>query len=378
MSDSFPNPLRHLHEQAEAEFQEYGPIDIVSTFGEPQAEYAAVHKACAMMDLPQRGFLELTGRDRASFLNALVTNQTFNKETKTGLAAGEGVYAFLLNNKGRIIVDLNILELGERMLLEMDARLVEQTRATLDRYLFAEQVKMANVSPALHEIALHGPGAEAVLRDAAGGTFAAPGPQRSVQATLFGRDVIVWRDDQTGHPGYMLICKADDAAVVWQNLQAHFGTSDQLGKRRLRALGWAAYNACRIEGGRPLFGIDFDDTVLPAETGLLDRAVSFTKGCYVGQEIVARMHGRGVLARKLVGIRMENDALPIAGAKCYDEAGNEVGGITSSTLSPVLSNTAVALGYLKKPFFAEGTVITIPAEGAMRKGTVVPLPFLGR
>jgi len=104
---SFPNPLRDLHDAAGAEFQSYDRTDIVSTFGEPQAEYAAVRKGCALVDEPQRGVLELTGKDRHEFLNNLLTNQTWDKERKTGLAPGTGVYAFFLNLKGRIVADLN-------------------------------------------------------------------------------------------------------------------------------------------------------------------------------------------------------------------------------------------------------------------------------
>src|SRR5205809_4664395 len=121
MSTTLPNPLHDAHEHAGAEFQAYGEVQIVATFGQPQAEYSAIHKACGMMDLPQRGIIELTGKDRLTFLNNLLTNQTFDKQTKTPLPAGKGVYAFLLNAKsGRIIVDVNALELGERTLMEMD------------------------------------------------------------------------------------------------------------------------------------------------------------------------------------------------------------------------------------------------------------------
>src|SRR4051794_32291693 len=151
MADAFLNPLLGLHQQAEAEFQPYGPIEIVSTFGEPQAEYAAIRKACGMMDLPQRGLIEVTGKDRLTFLNNLLSNQTFDKQTKTALAAGTGVYAFLLNAKsGRIILDVNVLELGERTLLELDARLMSQALETLERYRFAEQVKFASRIEDLH------------------------------------------------------------------------------------------------------------------------------------------------------------------------------------------------------------------------------------
>src|SRR5690242_15958355 len=110
MSEAFPNPLRTLHEQAGAEFQPYASLNIVSTFGEPQAEYSAIHKACGLIDLPQCGVLELTGKDRLPFLNNLLTNQTWDKQTKSGLAAGQGVYAYYLNAKGRIVTDMNVLE----------------------------------------------------------------------------------------------------------------------------------------------------------------------------------------------------------------------------------------------------------------------------
>src|SRR5947207_4385141 len=165
MAEVAINPLHELHQQAEAEFQPYVDVQIVTTFGEPQAEYAAVHKACGMIDLPQRGILELTGKDRLPFLNNLLSNQTWDKATKTGLSAGQGVYAFLLNAKsGRIITDVNVLELGDRTLLEIDARLTDTIRQTLERYLFAEQVKVASRLNDLHEIALHGPGALDILR----------------------------------------------------------------------------------------------------------------------------------------------------------------------------------------------------------------------
>src|SRR5438105_13499004 len=105
------NPLLELHHQSEVEFQPYGEsLEIVSTFGQPQAEYAAIHKACGMMDLPQRAIIELTGKDRLTFLNNLLTNQTFDKQTKTPMPPGQGIYAFLLNAKtGRIMVDVNVL-----------------------------------------------------------------------------------------------------------------------------------------------------------------------------------------------------------------------------------------------------------------------------
>jgi folate-binding protein YgfZ len=354
------NPLQAIHEKVGAEFQAYGQTPIVLTFGEPQAEYAAIRKGAAIVDRPWRGILELTGKDRHVFLNNLLTNQIWDKEKKAGLAAGQMVYAFFLNTKGRIVSDMNVIELGERTLLEMEEEKVEPVRTAFEKYLFAEQVKMKSLVGEMHEFFVTGPRAEEAIAKV---------------------DAMVFRDDICGVPGFGLIVPVAEAEGIWnhftQGAQREF--DDDMRFRGLaRPCGWAAFNTTRIEAGRGLFGIDFDDSVLPAETGQFERAVSITKGCYLGQEIVARMHARGQVARKLVGIGMENDALPLAGTKIYDEQQNEIGGVTSSTISPVLSNAAIALGYVKKPFFATGTKLHIPAEGAVRDAQVVDLPFIGQ
>lgn len=380
------NTLHALHETTNAEFQAYGDMPIVSTFGQPQAEYAAVRKAAGIMDRAHRGVLELTGKDRLAFLNNLLTNQTFDKQAKAGLAAHTGVYAFFLNNKGRIVADMNVLELGDRTLLEMDARMVEPVRQALDKYLFSEQVKMAGRVGEVHELFVVGPKALEVLNESMEPAMPALTPLGSAGGRILGHEVTVFRDDVCGVPGYGVICSKEAVAEIWRHFtEARSGGTDSTGageagptvfSGRARPIGWAVFNTTRIEAGRPLFGVDFDESVLPAETGQLGRAVSFTKGCYLGQEIVARMHARGQLARQLVGLKMASDALPMAGNKIYDEKQNEIGGVTSSTVSPVLSNAAICLGYVKKAFVAPGSMVRIPAEGAMQAATVVEMPFV--
>jgi folate-binding protein YgfZ len=367
-----PNPLHDLHQQAQAEFQSYAELPIVSTFGEPQAEYAAIHKGAALIDQPFRGFMVLTGKDRHSFLNNLITNQVWDKEKKAGITAGQGVYAFFLNTKGRVIVDMNVLELGDRLLLEMDARHIESTRIAFEKFRFAEKVTLENAIGKRHELAIHGPSAAQVL-----GLTEPLLPMQSRAVCLFDIETIVWRDDPTGQAGYQIIVDIANAIPLWKKLLESFGQATGIGKCPLRPVGWAAFNAARIEAGRPFFGIDFDDSVLPAETGQLSRAVSFTKGCYLGQEVVARMHARNVVARQIIGIRMNDDSLPIAGSHIFapDGSQNQIGGITSSTVSPILSNASICLGIVKKAYMAPGSIVEIPAEGAMRKGTVVALPF---
>jgi folate-binding protein YgfZ len=373
-----PNPLYAYHQQAQAEFQPYGALEIVSTFGEPQAEYAAIRKSCGLIDQPQRAMVELSGPDRLTFLNNLLTNQTYDKQTKSPLPAGSAAYAFLLDAKtGRIQLDVHVLELGERTLLELDRRLVDGLLPTLERYLFAEKVKIIDRRDDLHQLALHGPGAQAVLDELLDLRIEPLQENACAAARLLGHDAVAWRDDVCAVPGLHLILPSDAAAKVWMHLVTRFGSSDDPGSRRLRTVGWAALNATRVEAGRALFGIDFDDQTLPAETGaLLNKAVSFTKGCYPGQEVVARMHARGQVARQIVGVRMSGDALPLAGTQVFDPEDHVIGVVTSSTISPVLSNAAICLATVKRPHFAEGATLRIPAEGAVHDGVVVNTPFV--
>jgi folate-binding protein YgfZ len=363
MSIVVSNLLNQSHETAGAEFQSYAGIEIVSTFGEPQIEYAALHKGCGKMDLAHRGILRATGEDRLDFLNRFLTNELINKETKTPIKSGQGVYAYLLNNKGRVIADMNVLERGDHTLIETDARNVPNIQTVLQKYIFSERIQFA-VDDQTHEIALHGPTSLQVLKKVLPDFSELP-ILGSTQVRLGSHDVTIWRDDPCGVPSYFLLTPSSATAEIWNSII-------QIG----RPIGWAAFNSVRIEAGRPLFGIDFDDTVLPAETGDLNRAVSFTKGCYLGQEIVARMHARGQAARQIVGIRMAESFLPMAGVPIFDDQKNQIGLITSSTLSPILSNASIALGMVKKPFAAPGAVLHIPAEGSVRIGNVVELPFV--
>ena len=394
---TYPNPLLPLHRQQEAETQPFDAVEIVATFGQPQAEYAAIRKGAGLMDQPHRGVLEVTGTDRHAFLGNLLTNQVWWKDEKRPLPAGEGRYAFFLNLKGRIAADLNVLEVGDRRtLLETDVRLVAMLRSVLDRYLFAEDVKLTDRVGALHPLALHGPAALDVLNDALDAPIPPLDAMGCALAKFTGGEVVVWRDDPCAVPGYHLLAAPAVAENLWTTITTRHGTGE-LGKRSVRPVGWAAFNACRIEGGRPIFGIDFEYAapslpgrkkesdapdqptprgVLPAETGQFDRAVCVTKGCYLGQEVVARMHARKQVVRRLVGVKMSGPDLPFAGSPVFDGDRNEVGLVTSSTVSPVLSGAAVCLAFVKKPFFEVGRELLLPAEGEVGPGKVVELPFL--
>lgn len=400
MPDPFPNPLAELHQAIEdAEFADFGGIPLVTMFDDVRAEYSAIHKACGLLDQSWRGVLEVTGKDRHEFLGNLITNKTWDKLTKTGMAPGSGAQAFLLNLKGRVVADLILIERGEKLLIDMDRRLVSTIRATLDRYLFSEKVQMADRSRTHTRLGLHGPGAAGVIYDASGVDLTTMPEFGSNAVTLFGVQVEVWREDQTVSPGLQLLVSNEDAARVWKGLVDAFADEGrESNKRRLRKIGWSAFNTTRIEAGKPMLGIDYEPAppsvpgkkpnpeeaedpatrgILPAETGLFDRAVDVNKGCYLGQEIVARMFSRKVVARRIVSFKMNVDALPLAGAPVVDEKDNQVGIVTSSTISPVRSGANIGLALVKKPFFEPGSTLRILAEGSIQTAQVVELSKVG-
>ena len=383
------NPLHHRHEQLEAGFIPYGVdkpertcVQIVDTFGQYEAEYAAIRKSVGLIDLPHRGLVRVTGRDRTDFLHRLLTNDT------KGLAAGQGCRGFLLGKKGRIEADVTVLHSEEQTLLELDATDAASVVEGLDKYVFSEDVALVAIDNAYVHLALHGPGTVTILCDATGNPIDTLKALNHQRVTIAGSKCAIFRFDDTGSPGLHLLVPVDDAVAVYDHLL------NLLQNNGGWAIGWSAYNTARIEAGTPIYHIDFGPDSLPHETGLLDQTVSFTKGCYVGQEIVARMNNLGHPKRVLTGLRFEDDHLPIAGTEVFKSQKKEiatptddsehrttdsdtvVGAITSSCISPMLGNTAIALAVLRWDTRKHGTKVFVPAEGRVVPATVCALPFL--
>jgi len=350
------SPIQEFDQQAQAEMQDYFGAEIVSTYGRLPLEYAAAFRSAAVMDRRFRAVIEVGGEDRLGFLNSLLTAELVKRDGSPTLLSGQWRFAFLLDRKGRLVAEMNVLETRERCLLDLDARLAEVVIKELERYHFRERVTI-RVAAVLWQMAVYGPAAAKALAEA-GVTEA--GALRSGQCAM-AAGVVVWRDDLGDSPGYGLLVDVTEGKKMWEKLIS--------GPTKAMPIGWAAYNAVRIEAGRVLFGIDYDNTFLPAETGQLERGVSFTKGCYPGQEIVARMQARDQRARQVVRLRMGQE-LPLAGAKVMDEIGNEVGVVTSSTICPRLSGRVLAMACVKKGANEVGTRLKVPAEGAMREAVV--------
>ena len=371
------NPLFALHEQANAGYLPYGPeIQIIESFGEPEAEYAAIRKAAAITDSPHRSVVELTGKDRLTFLQNLLTNDT------KSLTAGRGCYAYLLNLKGRIVLDINVLHQEDSTLLEVDARLADGLCRTLDSYLFSDQVQIRNGADAFGRVTIIGPDASNILDTLAGKKITADlsEPLQSCHTEILAHACTVFRNDQCGEPQFELIVQRNALPALWTGLlDAANGepadTDFKPGMVKLRPVGWSAFNIARIESGTPLLGIDLTDQNLPMETAhWYTRAVHISKGCYLGQEVVARMHAHKAVARMLVGLKNPGDVPPVAGEPLRDGE-TIVGAVTSSCMSPMLGNQAIAMAYVKKLYAEPGRVLTVYTPHGEVRTTVSRLPF---
>lgn len=391
-----PSPLQTRLEALGGCPRRYGPpdagIDLFDSFADPALEYAALRRAAVLLDRPERSVLEVTGTDRLDFLNRMLTQEL------KGIGAFQTRRSFWLNRKGRIDADLVVLELGDRTVLELDAHAAARTLQGLGAYLVAEDAAIRDITPRQHRLSLHGPAAAAFLADAIDpGTTPLPHDPRAIppglatRLTIAGRPVTAWRADDTGELGLEVLLAAGDAEPVFGRfagvgLAAGPPAPEPEAFRtapRVRLAGWEAYNVARIEAGTPLYYIDFSPDSLPAETGVLLDRVSFTKGCYLGQEVVARMHARGHSKRTLVAFRAAppaadappDRALPESGDQVFADAalsGDPIGVVTSSTISPMLGAAVIGFAAVRSPAPPPGSDFWIEHLGRPVEARVQP------
>jgi tRNA-modifying protein YgfZ len=366
------SPLQPEHESRDATFLPWGlaeaPALVVESFGEVEIEYAALRKGCALFDVPNRGAVRVTGKGRVEFLNRMLTQEL------KGLKPLQSKRGFWLNRKGRIDADLRLVELPDEMWLDLDVLCAGACVKSLSSFVFSEEVEFADASESSHRLALHGPTAAALLSRVGtlidGPPISDLHPGQACRSAIAGRNVLIERQDSLGEPGFeLLVPAASEARDAYRALiDAGAGTDDAPNREfRLKPAGWHAYNVARIEAGWPLFNLDFGPESLPAETGVLNDRVSFTKGCYLGQEVVARMHALGHPKQVLVGLRLSGaghdgpEWQPAAGAPVLTEGAEAkaVGAISSSTRSPMLGDAAVAFASVKWGSHTPGTRLTV-------------------
>ncbi|MCE2874964.1 MAG: hypothetical protein LW625_04900 [Planctomycetaceae bacterium] len=353
----------------------YGPdaadacVEMAADLGSPAAEYAAIRRGVGVMDGVHRGTLRVRGADRVAFLQRMVTQDL------KGLEVGGVRESFWLNRKGRVQADLLLADFGDAMLLDVDRFAAASSASELQAFVFSEDVQVEDATAAFARMSLHG-AAALVLLGAIDATAAALSSDlRCVALQVAGHPVHAARRDQAGVPGVELFMPTEVVARVFDALLAAGSALEA----PVRPIGWHAFNVARVEGGTPLFLVDFGREALPHETGLLSRRVSFKKGCYLGQEVVARMESLGKPKQRLVALRMESDRLPVSGATVHLEAaeGEAVGTITSSAPAPMLGSACVAFAMLKYAQGEPGTRVRVAAEGDWTTAVVQPtLRFL--
>ncbi|NLX20995.1 MAG: aminomethyl transferase family protein [Phycisphaerae bacterium] len=329
-------------------------ITLAADYGDPAGEYAAALSGAGLYAAQERGLIEVTGPDRAGWLSNLVTNAVQHLE------AGQGTYTFAVNVQGRILFDANVLALPDAIWLDVDRRLVDKAIGHLERHLIMERVTLRESSDAFTRVALLGPRVFDIA-EALGATHArAMAALGATVVPLRGQHrLLVRHDELAGVPGLELYVEPEAAVACWRRL---LDIGAPVG---LRPVGRTAVQSLRIEAGIPVCGEDLDDTVLPAETGQIKRAVSYSKGCYLGQEVVERMRSHGnVAARRLVGLRFASDpgGLPRNTPLFCD--GKECGRLTSRCYSFGLAKY-IGLGFVRSAQAAPGTIVTVGTQEAV-------------
>lgn len=324
--------------------------------------YTSAREHAAFLRRGGRGRIVVSGRDRASFLQGLLTNDV------VALGAGQGCYTAYLTPQGRMITELWAYELGDVMLLSLPAAATETVLAKLDAVIFTEDVQLGDVSESFAGVVVVGPSAAASAADLLGiasSVLSSLPEHGNRRLTLNGDAAIVLQVTDIGEPGYELLVAREHVSALEAALR----------DRGVAPLDPDTAEALRIESGVPLFGRDMDEDTIPLEAGIEARAISFSKGCYVGQEVIIRVlhRGHGRVARRLVGLSFPDTRIDPPGTPLRGESG-DIGSITSSVVSPALGR-GIALGYVKRDHAVPGTRVAT-ASGLV--GEVVPLPFVSR
>lgn len=344
------------------------PTGRILRFGSVEDEYAILRDGAALVDRDYASVLEVTGADRAPWLHNLTTNQVKN------LGLNEGVYAFATNVQGRIVFDLQVLNRDKRFWCIVNQSFAERALKHLERYIIMEDVAVTQRADDYIRLGLCGAHFADVLKPFGAGHAGTMASLSVFPCAIAGAEVLVVRHDFCGAPGADLFVPADQAVPVWQALSSTDGGG------AATPIGDAVVEIARIEAGLPCPLHEITEEVLPAETGQFDRAVSFNKGCYLGQEVVERMRSRGVVARKLSGIRLDGDNVPPPGANVQDSNGAAIGVITSACRSLALG-VPVGLAYLKTGYRDSGSEVRVSWIEAgteqESRGVVAGLPLAG-
>jgi folate-binding protein YgfZ len=365
--------LHEFHRSLNACFGELTGAEIVSHYGDALAEHTALRETAAVLDLSFRSRICLTGADRARFLHGQATNDIQRLRTS------DGCYAAVTSAKGKMESDLNIYALQDELLLDFEPGLTAKISQRLEKYIVADDVQVVDVAPHYGLLSVQGPKSAAVVEALQIFTELPAKPFQSVKISDVTLGEIYLMNQPRLHPdgahrmtrpttGFDLFVPTNSLGAVADKLIA---AAQSVGGR---ACGWDAFEMARIEAGIPRFGADMDESNIPLECGIEARAVSYNKGCYIGQEVINRIHSIGHVNKELRSLRLADSLkqLPMKGDKLFHE-NKEVGYVTSAVKSAALKAN-LALGYVRREANAPGTELVLRGVDET-KALIIELPF---
>ena len=336
-----PLALHDFHQRRQAIFSPQNGFEAVGSYGNTEAEYLALSRDAALIDLSFRSRVCLLGSDREKFLHGQVTNEIMR------LPVGQGTYAALVTAKGKLETDLFAYKLQEELLLDFEPGLTQKVTDRLSKYIIAEDVQIVDVAPHYALLSIQGPRSAELLANLSIVQSLPTKPFQWTKTESPSGDLYLICNSRYGPPGFDLFVPIAEAPQIAEKLSSS-----------IKLVGIDACEVSRIENAIPRFGIDMDETNLAPEA-LRENAISYAKGCYIGQEVIARIRTYGQVAKALRLLRLPDDLehLPARGEKLFKEQ-REVGFITSAAISP-LHGGQVALAYVRREANAPGESLTL-------------------
>ncbi len=353
-------PLYNVYQTQAGAFTDYQNWELPERFSTSEEEYSAVRNATGVVDVSYRAMIRLHGPDRVDFLHQILSNDIKR------LSPGAGCYAALLSVQGKVMGVMKALATEDAIWLETEPVTRAAVLDGLEKYKLTQQVHIEDVSAAFIKVLLQGPNATGLLQTLVHQELSLDEDLQHRECQLESRTIRVIWTSETGEGGYELIAPIALASRLWTRLME---TGVPFG---LLPIGFRAFNILRVEAGIPWYGVDVDDTNFPQEARM-DDILDWTKGCYVGQEPVARIKFRGHVNRQLTGLKFAQGAEPESGNKIVQQ-GREIGHITTAVDSFYL-NCPIALGYIRREYLEPGTEITVKTRQGLAAAEVAALPF---
>ncbi|HZI19983.1 MAG TPA: glycine cleavage T C-terminal barrel domain-containing protein [Pyrinomonadaceae bacterium] len=336
---------------------------VPADYGDARAEYEAVRggAGCGLLDLSSRGRVEVSGTEAVQFLNGMVTNDV------AALGEGEWFEAAFPNPQGRLLAHARVFRRGDSFLFDTEGQTYPVVLRHLERFTLAGDFRVRDLTGETAHLSVQGAAAAEAVRAVLGAEAASTARGRVAGAGFGAGTVTVVRATHTGEDGLDLFAGTGEAAALWEALTA----------AGARPVGADALEVLRVEAGLPRYGVDATEQNVVIEVVDEAAAVSYTKGCYVGQEIIARIHWRGHVAKKLTGLLLEGGGEVSAGARLRGEdGGREAGRVTSVVHSPRLGS-GVALAVVKYDLLAPGTRLRVfEGEEEICAAEVAALPLV--